>query len=106
MDSKEVRVRLKQEEIGTLLSMGSLKEDIFLPAWKLSFQVAFDERSQVTQNENVVTFWLSPEVQDILKSSIYGKDPIATVSKELNGNRICFKLEVDVFDSKKREQRI
>jgi hypothetical protein len=106
MESKEVRVRLKQEEIRILLKVGSLKEDIFLPACKLSFQIAFDKRSRITQNENVVTFWLSPDVRDKLNSSIPGKDPIATVCEEINGNLVCFKLEVDVFNSKKREQRI
>lgn len=106
MDSKEVRVRLKQEEIGTLLKSGYLKLEVHLPIYMLSFRVAFDERSRITQNENDVTFWLSPAVRDKLESSVQGKDPIETVNEEINGNLVCFKLEVDVFDSKKREQRI
>lgn len=106
MDSQEVRVRLEKEEIDTLLNKESLKQDILLPRETLFFQVTFGEQSQITQNENIVTFWLSPDVRDKLKSSSLDKDPIVTIYQEIHGRRIGFKLEVDIFDSKKRKQRI
>ena len=106
MDSKAVRVRISQDEISALLQRGVLNEEIALPLYTLSFRVTFAERTRVSQQENVVTFWLSPEVRDKLKSLSQGRDPIATVYDESKGSRVCFELEVDVFTAKKREQRI
>jgi hypothetical protein len=112
MDSKEIRFRLEQVEVGVLLNQGFLREEILLPNSRFYFQIEFNEQSRIAQKDNEVIFYLSSVVQDKLKTIVQdtspsqGKDSLETVSEEINGRQICFKLEVDIFNAKQRSKRI
>lgn len=105
MDSKEIRFRINQEEVGVLLDKGLIKEKVRLPSCQICFQIAFDEQTRVGQIGCSIVFWLSPEVQNKLKTPIKEKYPIVTIYEEFNGEKVCFKLEVDILSLKQRERR-
>jgi hypothetical protein len=114
MDSKEIRFRLEQVEVGVLLNQGFLREEILLPNSRFYFQVEFNkqQQTQIAQKDNEVIFYLSSAVQEKLKtllqdtSPLQDKGSLETVSEVINGREICFKLEVDIFNSKQRSKRI
>lgn len=102
MDSKEIRFRLTQEEVGHLLEFGSLDEKILLPLDHLNFRVQFGDSTCVVQFEHNITFWLSPISIEKLRLSNFDHEPVETLYKEFNGAKVSYKLEVDVFNSKQR----
>jgi hypothetical protein len=110
LDSKEMRFRMSQDEVKDFLESGWLREEIRLPSCQIHFQVEFGGQTQVAtqvviQVENEVhsiIFRLAPTVRDRLKTAAEFKDPIVTVYEEIQGQRLCFKLEIDAFSSKQR----
>lgn len=104
-DSQEIRFRLSRDELGVLLNDGMVREQITLPISDICFQVEFGDQTNVDLQEGQVVFKLAPTVREKLKSTVDFRDPIVTVYQQTKGKNICYKLEVDVFQPKQREQR-
>ena len=105
IDSKEIRFRINQDEVGALFEKGLIEEKIILPNCQICFQIVFGEQTRVGQSGCCIVFWLSPETQNKLKTPLKTKDPVIMIYEEIKGKKVCFKLEVDILNAKQREKR-
>ncbi|HEY8271426.1 MAG TPA: hypothetical protein VIG33_11105 [Pseudobdellovibrionaceae bacterium] len=108
-DSKEVKFRLDQEEVGVLLKEGEVLEKIRFPASQICFRIKFGEQTRVEQIDDEVLFYLAlgerDKFQRLFEDKLGIKDPIVVVCQEIKSQKVSFKLEVDIFKPKQREQR-
>ena len=104
-DSEEIRFRLSHEDVSVLLNDGMVREEITLPIGDIRFLVEFDDQTRVDQRGGQVVFQLAPAIREKFKSQNDFKDPIVTIYHQINGKKIHYKLEVDVFQPKQRERR-
>ena len=91
MDSKEVRMRLNQEEVNALIQNGIIREAITLPKLNFSFQVKLHNHIGLHHKENEITFCLDQTMREKLLNPEGGK--VAEIAE----GPVCYKLEVDLF---------
>ncbi|MFZ3228893.1 MAG: hypothetical protein WA160_01720 [Pseudobdellovibrio sp.] len=105
MDSTQVRFRINQAEVKTLLDKGCLKEEIQLPSDQICFHIRLGEQTQIIQNGNDLVFWIASAEQEKIKNLPQTKEAIAALTKIVNGKEFKFLLEVDIFNDKQRGRR-
>lgn len=103
MDQKEVRFRITQEEVNTLLDKGFIQEAVCLPKNQFLFNVKLHNHIGLHHKENEVTFCIDQSMREKLINPENGL--VAEVLDENLENPVCFKLEVDLFNSKQRNKR-
>jgi ABC-type transport system involved in cytochrome bd biosynthesis fused ATPase/permease subunit len=103
MDSKEVRFRINQDEVNTLLETGFIQEGIWLPKHQFFFNVKLHNHIGLHHKENQITFCIDQSMREKLINPDNGL--VAEVLDENCENPVCFKLEVDLFNSKQRNKR-
>lgn len=103
MDHKEVRFRINQEEVNTLLNKGFIQEAVSLPKNQFFFNVKLHNHIGLHHKENEITFCIDQSMREKLVSPENGL--VAEVHDENSENPFRFKLEVDLFNSKRRSNR-
>ena len=106
MCREEIRFRLEQSEVAKLLSEGFLKEKVSLLKNNLLFTVEFSEHVAIEAHKNDIVFKISPKEREKLLSMNFSREPLATIDEILgNGEKMTFKIEVDTFNTKKRDKK-
>jgi hypothetical protein len=105
MGTNEVIYRLAQNEVGVLIQRHVISQDIFLPGNKhLCFQVVVSDHLEISSKLEQIIFTINQEVFQKLLHPPVSKDPIAVVEMQISGQKVLFKLEVDIFNSNRREK--
>lgn len=104
-DSKEVKFRLSQAEVGVLLREGFVCEEIHFPLSQMRFRVEFGEQTKVEQKAGELVFQVATSERDKFKPPFDAREAVALLDLDINGQNVCFKLEIDVFKPSRREQR-